>query len=390
MEEEGLTGGPHDVVRMVAGLHKHPLMRDQTTELVRGLRELSGHAAFREWFQDNVEAGEAAHVVDNLLSEGSDAALCCVRNLCACGEAVQNAAAGWAGRLETERTVALQLLSNAVVRNASAAAVVARSLGSVKVTQENASATAALLHNLRVWAREAEEQSRVAALSEELLPALASCYQRSFKGSDVWMASVAAHSRRSFAELRQMFGHCARVLVLAMEHFPALRPWHCDVEFVSEHLVEHAEQWGNVTADDSPEGRLACVRLVELGCLERLAALLEEGCDMAVAAHALQILGNLAYRNDVAVTRAMLRLELLPKVLRLSKFDPTQPLTREWALLVVRNATEADPEVHAYLSQMRLLDIDRTSQHNCDLEQRTGARLELVDGKPMLVKRETE
>jgi hypothetical protein len=115
-----------------------------------------------------------------------------------------------------------------------------------------------------------------------------------------------------------------------------------------------------------------------------------EGAEPSVAGEALQLLGNLAYRNAREVAEAMLGQGLLLRAMALSPFDPARPLLREWALLLVRNCVEASPAVHSELSTMRALEIDRDSAANIDLERRTGARLELLDGRPVLVHPEKE
>ena len=81
---------------------------------------------------------------------------------------------------------------------------------------------------------------------------------------------------------------------------------------------------------------------------------------------------------------------LLLRALALSRFDPEGPLRREWALLLVRACVESSPAVHERLAAMRVLEIDRDSPANRDLERRTGARLELLDGRPILVKPQQE
>ena len=196
---------------------------------------------------------------------------------------------------------------------------------------------------------------------------------------DVW-----PRQRQSLDRRKNFFFFRPRVLVVAMQRF-GLR-WSSSAEFVRRNWQEFLEEFAMLSADESDEGRAVCAELT--GEMEKMGALLSEGCDMERAAWALQLLGNMCFRNEQRVTAELLRLNLLPRILTLSAFNPEQPLTREWALVLVRNATEADPDVHAYLSKMQVLGIDRDNPHNQDLEQRTGSRLELVEGRPMLVRRE--
>ncbi len=124
--------------------------------------------------------------------------------------------------------------------------------------------------------------------------------------------------------------------------------------------------------------------------MQTLGRLVAEGAEAGRAAEALQLLGNLAFRNAREVAEAISDSGILLRALALSRFDPEGPLLREWALLLVRNCVEASPAVHEKLSQMRVLEIDRNSDANRDLERRTGSRLELLDGRPVLVRPEEE
>lgn len=80
-------------------------------------------------------------------------------------------------------------------------------------------------------------------------------------------------------------------------------------------------------------------RLDKNGLLEHCCELLDDAAFLRPDL-VLQLLGNVVYRNDEAICLRLLALDAFTKVLQHARFHPEAGLTREWAMVVIRNATE--------------------------------------------------
>jgi hypothetical protein len=81
-----------DVIAVLSLQDKHPLPEGQAAALIVGVLEMSKTASFRAWFCQSVDAATTRGVVHTLAThtDRRQDALAALRNLCACGEAVQN------------------------------------------------------------------------------------------------------------------------------------------------------------------------------------------------------------------------------------------------------------------------------------------------------------
>jgi hypothetical protein len=174
------------------------------------------------------------------------------------------------------------------------------------VSKENHVVLAALLHNVRCWHGES-------AAEQVLLPPLVSFYEGDDR-HDVWFAGLAAFSKLAFAELEELFVRRPRVLLLAMKQFRNQLPWHRHVDFVARHVLSHLELVAMLLVDESEEGRAGCATLAKQhGVIEKMKTLLQDK-EAVDCAHALQLVGNVVYRNEAEVAGQLLTLNMLPRV----------------------------------------------------------------------------
>lgn len=151
--------------------------------------------------------------------------------------------------------------------------------------------------------------------------------------------------------------------------------------------------------------RRACLEMSRRGLLELCCELLDEPACPAINS-VLQLLGNVIFRNDEWICERLLQLGGFNKILRHSRFNPAMGPTREWALVAVRNATEGvlsgmglaacgltfgatvSPAVHAALSELQVMGLDRSDGTVDALEAKLGGRLSISkDGKIAIERR---
>jgi hypothetical protein len=231
----------HDVVAVACLLERHPLPPEQTAQLLQGLRQLSFSASFRETALAALSEERAGQLVSSLLGEGSDAAV----------------------------TVVLQMVCNAAVQNQAAAHEIANRFRKPPIGPDNAVAAAALLHTLGVWSKQESAIDSVAQLANGLLPDLIAHFDYSAPGAALWLASVAAHSRKPFAELCELFHAHPETLALAMEKFSGLFAWQRESGWIADNLEAGLSSFATLFSDDSHEARVCAQQLVlQHNCLE--------------------------------------------------------------------------------------------------------------------------
>ncbi len=260
----------HDVVAVACLLERHPLPAEQTAQLLRGLRELSFSASFRETVFGALSEERAGQLASSLLGDGSDAAVTVLRNACPSSAHVQLAVAravGRGGTADEGRPLVLQMVCNAAVQNRAAAEEIASRWPIAEIDSRNATVAAALLHTLSVWTAAESARARLAQLANDLLPAILANFDFSVPSSALWLASVAAHSGRPLAELQTLLPPAT--LALAMEKFPVLLPWAGESGWIAAHLEEGLASFASLFADDSPSVRECAARLVlQHSCLQ--------------------------------------------------------------------------------------------------------------------------
>ena len=377
---EAAERGAEDVLAVVGAWDRHPIGSEAEELICEKLASLAALPAFRT----SVSALPEQLLSDatrNLLRRASANAFRCVRNLCGASRVVQLQTALWSGHEEAcSSAVALQMLSNACVQNPEAAdAIVARVRFASPLAAETAAPAAALLHNARVWAADREGAQR---LLDRWAPAVVEAYRFLHSVSqDVWVVAVITHAR---VPLPQAHG---RLLLRAwaarqearIDWVPVARRW----------ALEEPEAASRLACDDSDRGREQSRRLLLAeGFLAQMHAALGDDQNEKEAAHVghlLALLGNLLFHQPPHCGEAVLAERgLIERVLSWSRFDPEHGLTREWALLVVRNVTETCPAMHAHLAGMQVLGVADTPELR-EIEARTGRRMQLgPDGKPQL------
>jgi hypothetical protein len=325
-----------DVIAVLALQDKHPLLPEQAAALVEGVCEMTKTASFRAWFSKSVLDDETVEgVVKNLASHHLERsmALTALRNLCACGERVQNSVARQLRSIVSSlppRVLELQVIANAVVQNAASAAMVGDWLKlldpEVVVTAENCVVMAALLHNVRCWSGQRAER--------RLLPKLAELYCGGLGDDrhDVWFAGLVAFcEERPFAELVQLLAGRPRVLLVAMKQFGNRFSWTDHAQFVAAMVEQHLELVAELTADATEEGRAACRVLAENKVMPIVRDILRDESRSHEWASALQLAGNLAFRNDARVSQQLLDLEMLPRVIKLLFVVCRECFNRSWS-----------------------------------------------------------
>lgn len=410
----------HDFIGVWSLLHKHPLSSvEQLTTMLQHFCSLSKEASFRSWWIGHVEEETQRQVVHNILeqwplSEQSKPAPAAVilKNLAACSAVVQRAVVMdneskglllLCEKMASGSKLAVQCLSNVATQNRDTSAAILGHLafrdGSVAylrgitagAAEGKAEALCVLLHN--AW--KASECG--VPLICELLPLVEErCGgENHAQGTSLLLRCILEHELHDsttttttttitggastsaseltlfsciegFPHLLGRDGVPARVMEVVLRHRRT----------DEHHLRQLLRSLGMGTASEEPLCRRGCLELCKGGMLEFLCEILEDPTWEPDVSIALQILGNLIYRNDEYICARLLQLDAFPKILRHSRFNPhAGGPNREWAMVCIRNATEVSPAVHAYLSEMQYLGIDRSDGQVAELEKKMGAAL---------------
>ena len=359
MNREEAVKAAGDVMIVLSMWDVHPIPEgDAAEELIASqVEQMSREESFRSLvasLSDETQQG----AVRNLLRRGTAASLRAARNLCAASSVIQNEAAK---SLEWDvadcNALVWQVASNACVGNAWASAEILRRANFSSVTEKTAGVIAAVLHTAGIWT---DDKEMATATADAVLEDILKMYHRGRKTSqfDVWITSLIRKSQRS------------------LEWGPGVASW----------AVQAAEHVAELACSEEENVRNQCRWMILNSSLfADIHSALQDVDKCDDAAEVLRLLGNLLYAQPSDCGEALLReVGLIECVLSWSSFNPEKPLTREWALIVVRNATETSPAVHAYLDGMQVVSIADTPETQ-ELERRTGRRLILENGKPKLV-----